>query len=123
MAEKKEALTTDIEDSMEETQNQNRDFGKFTLRFDPAWEYEGKTYKELTFDFNSLTGNDCLAIEDELNSQGKVLLAPSASGHFLVRMAAKACTTRLGSDVLMALPMPKFMQLRSRARVFLLSLE
>ena len=36
--------------------------GSYTHTFSKPFTYEGKTYERLTFDFDKLTGNDCLAI-------------------------------------------------------------
>ena len=76
--------------------------------------FEGCTIEELSFDFDRLTGNDSLAIEDELQSMNKPVIVPTFSGQYLIRMAARACTTtlttpdgrarRIGADVIQALP-------------------
>ena len=50
--------------------------------------FEGCTIEELSFDFDRLTGNDSLAIEDELQSMNKPVIVPTFSGQYLIRMAA-----------------------------------
>ena len=95
--------------------------------------FEGCTIEELSFDFDQLTGNDSLAIEDELQAIGKPTISPTFSGQFLIRMAARACTAtvvdgsgrprRLGDDALRALPISEFNRVRSKARSFLLASE
>ena len=57
--------------------------------------FEGCTIEELSFDFDRLTGNDSLAIEDELQAMNKPVIVPTFSGQYLIRMAARACTTTL----------------------------
>lgn len=57
--------------------------------------FEGCTIEELSFDFDRLTGNDSLAIEDELQAMNKPVIVPTFSGQYLIRMAARACTTAL----------------------------
>ena len=95
--------------------------------------YEGQTFDELNFDFEGLTGDDALAIEDELQAIGKPTISPTFSGQFLVRMAARACTNtivdasghprRIGDDALRALPIFEFNRVRGKARSFLLASE
>ncbi len=87
------------------------------------FEYEGKTYETLTFDWGSLTGDDSLAIEAEMQAMGKPVIVPTFSGEYLIRMAARACTPRLGSDVLGKMPISEYNRIRSKARSFLLLSE
>lgn len=88
--------------------------------FARPFTYEGKTYKELVFDWGSLTGEDSLAIENEMSSLGKPLIAPEFSGEYLIRMAARACNERIGSDALAAMPLVDYNKIRNMARSFLL---
>lgn len=107
--------------------------GNFTLKLKKPFTYEGQTFDELNFDFSSLTGDDSLAIEDELQAIGKPTISPTFSGQFLVRMAARACTNtivdagghtrRIGDDALRALPIFDFNRVRGKARSFLLASE
>ena len=88
--------------------------GNYTLKLKKPFTFEGQTFDELNFDFEGLTGDDALAIEDELQAIGKPTISPTFSGQFLVRMAARACTNtiidasgkprRIGDDALRALP-------------------
>ena len=85
------------------------------------FSYEGKTYNEFVFDWDTLSGNDYLSIEAEMAALGKVLVTPEFSGAFIVRMAAKACNEKIGSDVLCALPLRDFNKIRGKARSFLMN--
>ena len=95
--------------------------------------FEGCTIEELSFDFDRLTGNDSLAIEDELQAMNKPVIVPTLSGQYLTRVAARACTTtitdpsgkgrRIGADVIQALPISDYNRIRARARSFLLASE
>ena len=106
---------------------------QFTLKLKRPFTYEGQTFDELNFDFEGLTGDDALAIEDELQAIGKPTISPTFSGQFLVRMAARACTNtivdasgrprRIGDDALRALPIFEFNRVRGKARSFLLASE
>ena len=122
--------------------------GNYTLKLKRPFTYEGQTFDELNFDFEGLTGDDALAIEDELQAIGKPTISPTFSGQFLVRMAARACTNtiidasghprRIGDDALRALilrvlrevddtlralPIFEFNRVRGKARSFLLASE
>lgn len=93
----------------------------YTHKFATPFEFEGKTYESLTFEWGSLTGNDFLNIEAEIVSMGKALISPEFSSEFLVRMASRACTEQLGSDAITATPIGDFNRIRGRARSFLLN--
>lgn len=107
--------------------------GIYTHSFQTPFSWEGHTFEELTFDFSSLTGGDSLAIEEELLLLNKAALAPALSGEYLVRMAARACTTvaeapggrrtRIGVDTLRAMPLRDYVRIIGRARRFLLRAE
>ena len=97
--------------------------GSYTHTFSKPFTYEGKTYERLTFDFDKLTGNDCLAIENECSALGVAVVNPAFSGNFLVRMAARACTEKIGANVLTTMPIYDFNRIRSKARSFLLKSE
>ena len=101
--------------------------GAYTHIFRKPFSYEGRTYEELTFDWESLTGNDSLAIENEVVARGKTLVVPAYTGEYLVGMAARACTERsedgrrvIGTDVIRAMPLGDFQKICNRARNFLL---
>lgn len=93
------------------------------IQLSRPFSYEGKTYTELRFQWDKLTGEDSLAIENELQAQGKFVVAPTFSGEYLVRMAARACTACIGQDMLRALPISDYNRIRSAARSFLLKSE
>lgn len=92
----------------------------YVHKFDTPFVYEDKTYDELTFDWSKLTGNDSLAIENELQMLGKALIVPEFSGEYLIRVAARACTIPIGVDTLLSMAMVDYNKIRSRARSFLL---
>lgn len=95
----------------------------FILEFPKPIKYNDREYKSLTFDFGALTGNDDLAIEDELNALSIVLVAPAFSGQYLIRMAVRACKEPIGTDCISNLPLNYYSKLRSAARSFLLKTE
>lgn len=92
----------------------------YVHKFATPFVYEDKTYEELTFDWSKLTGNDSLAIENELQMLGKPLIVPEFSGEYLIRVAARACTVAIGADALLSMSMVDYNKIRSRARSFLM---
>jgi hypothetical protein len=86
--------------------------------------YNGKEFKSLEFDFESLTGRDALAIEAELErTLGRPVIIPQFSGEYLIRMAARACTEKIGTDIFENMCLADYNRIRSAARSFLLSSE
>ena len=72
----------------------------YTHTFDTPFTFEGRTYDTLTFDFSKLSGDDDIAIENELQALGKPVV---------------------GVDAFTAMPLRDFRRIRNRARSFLLS--
>ncbi len=101
----------------------------FVHNFAKPFTFEGESFDSLSFNFANLTGADSLAIENEMSGLGLTLVAAEFSGEFLIRMAARACTTlradgrKLGADAFRALPIKAFTRIRNRCRSFLLSAE
>lgn len=52
--------------------------------------FEDKEYKELNLDFGKLTGNDAIAIEEEMEAMQIYAMAPETSRQYQIRMAARA---------------------------------
>lgn len=94
------------------------DVGVYKHTFKKPFEYEGKTYEELTFDFGRLKGRDMVAIENEMQGMSEYALAPEISTSFQSKMAARAAG--IGSDVLEAMPLKDFNKITGAARRFLL---
>ena len=95
----------------------------YTHVFKKPFVYMNKKYDELHFDWGSLYGNDSLAIEAELQALGVSVIVPTFSGPYLIRLAARACTERIGSDALGFMNIKDYNRIRSEARSFLLASE
>ena len=96
---------------------------KFTLKLITPIEYEGRTIKELKFDFSEISGGDSLNIEAELNAQGIVVISPSYQSPYLVRLCARACSTPIDVDLIKRFKLRDYLALRNKARNFLMSSE
>ena len=99
------------------------DVSVITIKLKKPVKYNNKEYTELSFDFDKLTGMDGLAIEEELQMLGKAVIVPTLSGPYLVRMAARACTEKIGADIFNYLSLKDFNRIRDTARSFLLRSE
>lgn len=93
--------------------------GVYTHKFKKPFEYENKTYTELEFDFESLTGRDMVSIETEMQMNNEYALAPEISRNFQAKLAAKAAG--IGGDVMDAMPIKEFNRITNAARDFLLN--
>ena len=105
----------------EEMRKEAEDMGFTTvIKLRRPLEYNKKTYTELRFDWDSVTGRDSLAIEDELAELGKFLVLEEYNGHYLIRLAAKACTENIGFDAFELMHIHDYRKARRAARSFLL---
>ena len=95
-----------------------KNVGAYTHTFRRPFTYEGKTYKTLQFDFESLSGRDMVAIEAEMQANSEYAIAPEISTSFQSKMAARAAG--IGSDVIEAMPINDFNRIAGAARRFLL---
>lgn len=126
----KDKISTDEQaqaESLEKEQAGQEDPAVYTHKLARPFTYENKTVERLDFDFGSLTGNDTIAIEAELNHRLKNLMYPHLSWEFMTLMAVRACTTRDENDMrlvdeklLKALPMRDYNRIVGAARNFLL---
>ena len=69
--------------------------GNYTLKLKRPFTYEGQTFDELNFDFEGLTGDDALAIEDELQALGKPTISPTFSPPYRRRRPARPAHLRV----------------------------
>ena len=91
----------------------------YTHVFKPPFEFEGKTYDKLTFDFEGLLGSDMIAVENEMAAVGEDVLSPEISTSFLAKMAARAAG--VGSDLIEHLPIRDFGKIKNKSRDFLVT--
>ena len=75
-------IVEDIDLEKEQNDAAQDDADMFVFKFKKPFEYEGKTYNELKFDFNGLTGADSINIEAELQAKGVAIFAPAFSAPY-----------------------------------------
>jgi hypothetical protein len=129
MEEKKTTNTTEaqaIDEKELEIAKEEAKEGKdtFVHMFKKPFEYNGQKYEQLEFDFGSLTGGDSLAVEDELQREGKgVVVVAAFNSHYLIRIAARACVQPISYDAFKYMTLYDYNKIRDRARSFLLRSE
>lgn len=106
----------------------NRWAGTYTHIFPKPFHWLGTDYEQLTFNWESLTGKDCIQIDAEARRKRA---APSLESNdypiaYLEGMAVRACTERnenglrvIGTDALEAMPAQDCLRICRQARVFL----
>lgn len=115
--EMKEAEKTGIVNMADKKQKKEKS-ANYTHKFSEPVEIEGKKYKELTFYFDNLTGEDVEAIEEELQDQNKYVLTPEVSSVFQTMLAARAAG--VGADEIRRLKIKDYMKIKNQARSFLI---
>lgn len=93
----------------------------FTYMLKKPIEYDGKMIESLNFDFDSLTGEDSMAIEAELESMGIRGAVAAASTPYLKIMSCKACKEGVGTDIFNLMSLKDFEAIKTKARLFLLN--
>ncbi len=99
------------------------DTGKEPFKLRKPVLNNGEELKELTFDFEKLTGADALEIESELAALGKTAAVPAFSSEYLVRMAIRACEQDVDLDFFKRVSIADFNKIQSRMRFFLIGLS
>lgn len=114
-------------ETLEKEARESADISIYTRKLKKPFTYENKTVEELSFDFSTLTGEDAIAIESELNRRMKNLVLPHLSWEFMTLMAVRAYISRDKNDLrivdekfLKALPMGDYNAIIGAARSFLL---
>ena len=98
----------------------NADSGDtYVHKFSRPVSYDGATYTELTFEFGNLTGGDSLAVEAELAALNKPVFVRSIDSQYLIRICARACTEKVGSDIFNNMPIKDYTKITNAAKRFL----
>lgn len=100
--------------------------GIYTHEFKKPFTYEGRTYEQLSFDWESLSGKDSVAIERDLLNRNIAVVHAGFTPEYLAAMAARACTYRnedgfrtVTTNMIYALPLGEFRKICIAARNFL----
>ncbi len=124
MENKKDNFVIDEKEFEVAQEEARKSTGLYVHKFKKPFEYMGKTYNELIFDWDSLTGRDSLDIEAEIETTtGRAVIVPAFAGEYLIRMAAKACTEPIGHDAIEFMSLVDYNKIKSQARSFLMAAE
>ena len=100
--------------------------GIYTHEFKKPFTYEGRTFEQLSFDWESLSGKDSVAIERDLLNRNIAVVHAGFTPEYLAAMAARACTYRnedgfrtVTTNMIYALPLGEFRKICIAARNFL----
>lgn len=106
----------------------NRWAGTYTHIFAKPFHWMGESYERMTFDWESLTGRDCIQIDVESRKK-RAAASLEANDYpiaYLEGMAARACAERnsdgkqvIGTDALEAMPAQDCLRICRQARLFL----
>jgi hypothetical protein len=102
---------------MSEKKSTKQNSANYTHKFSEPIEIMGKKYKEMTFYFDKLCGEDIEKIEAELQDQGKYVLSPEISSVFQSMLAARAAG--IGADEIKRLKVRDYMKIKNKTRDFL----
>lgn len=91
----------------------------YVHKFSRPISYDGKTYTEMTFAFGDLTGGDSLDVEAELTALNHPVLVRSIDSQYLIRICARACTDKVGSDIFRKMPLADYTKITNAAKRFL----
>lgn len=103
--------------SLEELDNELATPSDYTHTFSTPFVWMGKTYETLDFDFGKLRGRDSLAIYQELQMRGIIVVTARTSQHYQMYLASKGCG--LGVDAFEEMPLRDFEVILSKARNFI----
>ncbi|MCM1059669.1 MAG: hypothetical protein NC452_05190 [Eubacterium sp.] len=114
------ANNTSNEITLPANKNANTDVSDtYTHTFKKPFDYEGKKYTSINFNFGKLTGGEMLSIESEMQANNEYAIDPLLSRSFLSKMASKA--SGVASDAIETMPARDFIQITNAARNFLIN--
>ncbi len=105
--------------------------GNYTHVFVKPFEWQGERYEQLSFDWENLSGRDCILVETAARRRNA---APTLHANdypiaYLEELAVRACTERnekgrhvLGTDAFDAMPAQDCLRICRQARAFLANL-
>jgi len=117
----KNLSTNEAEIEAEKNFDDMTDTGKEPFKLRKPVLNNGEELKELTFDFEKLTGADSLEIQAELDAIGKTAAVPAYSSEYLVRMAIRACEQDVDIGFFKRLSIVDFNKIMMRMRFFLIA--
>lgn len=113
-------LADKLEGAVEEAGGRERlihRFGAVDVKLSKPFEWCGKTYEEISMDFEGLKGKDMEVIDDEIGVMGLRGMVPAYSRLYQRMLAARA--SGIPSDVIENLPLVDYNAIVTAAQNFL----
>lgn len=117
MSEAKKKITAEEQAAMELVEAANTPEPDYRHRFEKPFEWCGKKYTTLDFNFGKLTGRDSLAIYSELRAKGVTVFSPKYSPEYQMCLASRACG--LGTDAFEAMSFRDFEKIIGKTKGFI----
>jgi len=114
------AMETEAEKTKAKVEAAGGKIGMYVHKFETPLIYDGNPIKELTFDFDSLTGQDVFDIDNELEALGVNVAVRELNGHFQLTYCVKACKENVGVDIFALMRVPDFLAISRQVKTFLL---
>lgn len=112
---------SDADKEEQDAVQKNIDSGKRIVILKKPLNVLGTEYKELHFDFDSLTGKDSIAVETEIEMTTHVtVITPALNLEYLIRISVKACQEPISRDDIVNMNLSDFNHIRNIARNFML---
>ena len=111
--EEQEAIQAETTEVVEE--------GKNVYTFKKPLVYNNKTYEKLTYDLDSLTGQDSMDVEEELVRLRKgIVIEGSLNTDYIIRIFCKACEEPIGADAFRIMSLADYNRIKTITRNFLM---
>lgn len=117
MSEAKEKITAEEQTATGSAEAANAPEPDYRHKFKKPFEWCGKKYTTLDFNFGKLTGRDSLAIYSELRAKNIIVVSPKYSPEYQICLAARACG--LGTDAFEAMPLWDFEKIIGKTKGFI----
>lgn len=91
------------------------------IKLSKPLEYNGHTYDEIHFDLENLTGEDSMAVENEMIQRKKgTVIVGALNNDYIMGIAARACKEPIGSDAFLQMKLKDYNKIKEAIRSFLL---
>lgn len=107
----------------EATETPAEETSEKVYKFKKPLDYNGRTYTEIAYDLDSLTGRDSMEVEEELVRLRKgVVIEGGLNTDYIIRIFCKACRKeKIGADAFMSMSLTDYNRIKTLTRNFLLA--
>lgn len=95
--------------------------GVTTITLGTPMEYNGQTYEEIHLALDDLTGEDSMAVENEIAMRKKgTVIFGALNNDYVMGIAARACKEPIGTDAFLRMKLKDYNKVKEAVRNFLL---